>query len=153
MVFRRRALAPEEAAESAEIRRLLKLDPEATEFTAVYGGLSDSDKQIAMLTRSMFHIMIELASLVDVPVRHRDERRAAPVIADNLPEDQRLISIRNAGQKPEDAFVAVPYRDHWFYVDDRDLTSKRTFTFLMLLFTLASQGEKARLPVITIPAG
>jgi hypothetical protein len=56
MVFRKRALVPEEAAESAEVRRLLSLDPEATEFTAVYGGLSDSDKQIAMLTRSMFHI-------------------------------------------------------------------------------------------------
>jgi hypothetical protein len=153
LVFRKRPLGPEEAAEAEEIRRLLKLDPEATEFTAVYGGLSDSDKQIAMLSRSMFHIMIELASLVDVPDRHRDEHRAAPVIADNLPEQQRLMRIRNAGQKPDDAFVAVPYRGHWFYIDDRDLSSKRTFTFMMLLFTLASQGEKARLPVITIPAG
>ena len=53
---------------------------------------------------------------------------------------------------PEDAFVAVDYRDHWFWIDDRELVSKRSFSLMMLLFTLADTGEKESLPLITIPA-
>jgi len=68
------------------------------------------------------------------------------------PDTSRLIRINSGESKPSDAFVAINYRDHWFWIDDRDLKTKRTFAFMMLVFTLADTGEKENLPLITIPA-
>jgi hypothetical protein len=48
--------------------------------------------------------------------------------------------------------VSVAYRNHWFWVDDRDLESKRSISFIMLIFTLADTGKHESLPQITIPA-
>ena len=64
----------------------------------------------------------------------------------------RLIQIHCSKGKPADAFAAVNYRNHWFWIDDRDLKSKRVLSFMMMLFTLADTGEKEPLPLITIPA-
>jgi hypothetical protein len=64
----------------------------------------------------------------------------------------RLINIRSSSSKPADSFAAIDYRGHWFWIDDRDLKSKRVFAFMMMLFTLADTGEKENLPLITIPA-
>ena len=64
----------------------------------------------------------------------------------------RLVEIHSSKSKPAEAFVTVNYRNHWFWIDDRDLKSKRVFSFMMMLFTLADTGEKEPLPLITIPA-
>jgi hypothetical protein len=46
----------------------------------------------------------------------------------------------------------VYYRNHWFWIDDRDLRAKRAFAFMMYMFTMADTGEREPLPLITIPA-
>ncbi len=38
-------------------------------------------------------------------------------------------------------------------VDDRDLMSKKIFSFLMFVFTLVETGEKGTAPIVTIPTG
>jgi hypothetical protein len=48
--------------------------------------------------------------------------------------------------------VSVSYRNRWFWVDDRDLESKRLISFIMLVFTLADTGRHESIPQITIPA-
>jgi hypothetical protein len=48
--------------------------------------------------------------------------------------------------RPADAFVAVPYRDHWFWIDDRDMLSKRLFSFIMFIFTLVETPGKEAPP-------
>ena len=45
------------------------------------------------------------------------------------------------------------YRNHWYYIDDRDFQSKRAFTFLMVLFSLTETGGRESLPLVTIPGG
>jgi len=72
-----------------------------------------------------------------------------------LPEDAETISyirIQSSKQRPADAFLSVPYRHHWFWIDDRDLRTKRNFALLMMFFSLADTGEKKGLPLITIQA-
>ena len=56
------------------------------------------------------------------------------------------------GVQPDDAFVAVKYRDGWFWIDDRDHESKSAFTFLMLLFSLTETGTTQSAPIVTVPA-
>ena len=50
------------------------------------------------------------------------------------------------------AFVKIHYRDIWFWIDDRNLKSKRTFSFMMMLFTSTDTGRKENLSLITIAA-
>jgi hypothetical protein len=55
--------------------------------------------------------------------------------------------------EPDDAFVSVHYRDYWFYIPDTEFRSKRLFSFLLFLFTLAETGAPGKVPVLTIPTG
>ena len=68
-------------------------------------------------------------------------------------EDNYLIRINHSKEEPENAFVAVKYLDYWFYIDRGDIISKRTFTFLMILFSVTETGGKEGLPLVTIPSG
>jgi hypothetical protein len=109
-----------------------------------------------MLTRSMMQIMTALATQVTVPPRHAAEGRTLPTIAgsENFNEDPaQFIKINSGTEKPGNAYTAVKYRAHWFWVDDRDFKSKRAFAFLMILFSLTESGGQKDLPLVTIPAG
>jgi hypothetical protein len=57
-----------------------------------------------------------------------------------------LIRIASAAERPADAFVATPYRDHWCWIDDRDIPSKRLFSFLMFIYNLVETGGKESAP-------
>ena len=64
-----------------------------------------------------------------------------------------MIRIHSGTQSPSNAFTAVLYRDYWFWIDDRDLLSKATFSFIMFIFNLVDTGTKEGTPVVTIPRG
>jgi hypothetical protein len=156
MFFNRENISPESEAATKEIDQLLGLRPGAREITVSYGLLPKSDTEIAMLTRSMLHIMIELASKVDVPTQHVTEGRTVPSLVQEgqtVAGFKRLIKINHGPNRPDNAFTAVRYRDYWYWIDDRDFHSKRTFTFVMILMSLSEKGGTEDLPVVTIPAG
>jgi hypothetical protein len=56
-------------------------------------------------------------------------------------------------RRPDDAFAAVPFRNHWFWIDDKDVSSKNIFSFLMFIFTLTETGSKEGVLIVTIPVG
>jgi hypothetical protein len=155
VVFSRRP-NPEIEAARAEVRELLGLDPKAQEFNVVYGSVSSNEREIAILTRSMLEILIDLASYIEVPAASATERRTfptpAPEVVNGTPVAP-LIRILSSPETPGDAFAAVPYRQDWYWIDDKDLASKRLFSFIMFLFTLTETGDKQGAPIITIPVG
>lgn len=154
MFFRRTELTDQERQEIDEVRQLLGLDPKATEFELVFGPTTASKQEIAVQTRSLVQILVEVGGQVTVPAAHIAEGRATRGIADPAPgaETVHYLRIHSSMERSAQAFLSVPYRDHWFWIDDRDLATKRNFTLLMLLFALADTGEKKAVPLVTIPA-
>jgi hypothetical protein len=54
---------------------------------------------------------------------------------------------------PKCAFVAVRYRDYWYYIDDRDQTSKSTFALVTQLNRLDFGRDAPGAPFLTLPVG
>ena len=126
------------------------------EIRVVYGSIPPDGEEIAIMSRSMFEILVGMAFEMDVPEIHVKEKRVYPTMVN--PEEEKagirhLVQIKSSAAPPNDACVAVPYRDSWFWIDDRDYPSKRLFSILMFLFTLAESGGPVRGPVVTIPTG
>jgi len=151
MFFHKENIPPEIDKAREELGFLLGLQPGLQEAKVSYGLIPKDDTEIAMLTRSMFQIMIELASQFNVPEEHLAEGRTVPSLTGD--SDDYLIRIKHSKEYPGDAFTAIRYRDYWFYIDDRDIKSKRTFAFLMILFSIMETGGTEGLPIVTIPAG
>lgn len=155
VVFTKR-LSPAIEAARAQVRELLGLDSRADEFNVVYGSVAGHNKEIAILTRSMLEILIDLASYIDVPPASATERRTFPTPAPEVVNGVAvapLIRIFSSPERPGDAFAAVPYRQEWYWIDDKDLASKRLFSFIMFLFTLTETEGKQGAPIITVPVG
>ena len=139
-----------------EFRSLLHLDPEIPEFSVVYEAVPTSKNEIAILTRSVFDVLTDLSGYIEVPPQHLKDQRAFPskpatsVAGRPLPP---LVKIHSGSGKSDDAFVAVPYHDQWFWLDDRDIESKMTFSFLMFIFTLVESHEGPPSPSIVVPTG
>jgi hypothetical protein len=127
------------------VRQRLGLDPAAQELRVVYGSIAANNKELAILSRSILEILVDLASFITVPEAHVLERRVGPTHEDESGAEgpiRPLIRIGSAVERPNDAFAAVRYRGHWFTIDDHDIPSKRLFSFLMFLFTLVETGGK-----------
>jgi hypothetical protein len=154
LTFRSQNISPETLNDIHELRTLLHLDPDAPEIRLAFGATGVDNKEVALLTRSILQQMTIMASQVDVPPEDVAQGRASAgwETVTNAASLPRLVRIRSSKTEPKDAFVAIPYRGNWFWIDDRDLKSKRTFSFMMLLFTLADTGKEEPLPLITIPA-
>lgn len=154
MTIRAKDLPEQTQADSRELRQLLGLSLDATEFRLVAGSVAANDRELAVRPRSLMHILGILAAQVEVPPEDVARGRAAPGILDekqNAGTPLRLVRILSSKKKPDEAYVAVEYRDQWFWIEDRDLRSKRTFSFMMMLFTLMDTGDRQAMPVLTIP--
>lgn len=68
----------ETSEKSKEVRRLLGLNPEASEFKVVYGSASANDGEVALLTRSILEILRDISSSALVPAEHVAEKRVNP---------------------------------------------------------------------------
>ena len=112
----------------------------------VYGTVPKDDKEIALLTRSILEVLVDLSTDIEVPADDVQEKRVSPTFAEMAADDEvrPLLRIQSSSAKPGDAFVSIPYRNSYFWIDDRDLMSKKLFSFLMFIFTLVETGEGTR---------
>jgi hypothetical protein len=145
----------DEASTLKRVLNLLGLNPDEREFRIVHGYLSETDAEIAMVSRSMMQIMSDYASYIEVPVADFKEGRVYrtdPEGSETGIAFPPLIHVHCCAFKPDETFTAVSYRDHWFFIDDRDVWPKRTFYFLMLMFSFTERSDSAQaMPVLTVP--
>jgi hypothetical protein len=145
----------------SEFKSLLEVSQEANEFKITSNFLHLREKEVDVRPRSIYTILHYLSQNVEIPEEHKEAGLVTVTKAqdggefnwDETPAG-KLFKVRcNRNNKPENAFVAVPYRGAWFYIADDDLQSKSTFMLLSQLFNLqAGQTEDAG-PTLTIPVG
>lgn len=155
VIIIRKKLDPEIEVLSKEVRAMLGLDPLANDLLVIYGAIPKDDKEIALLTRSILEVLIDISTDIEVPAADVQEKRVSPTFAELTSGEKirPLVLVHSSPQKPLDAFVSIPYRNSYFWIDDRDVMSKKIFSFLMFVFTLVETGEKGTTPVVTIPTG
>jgi hypothetical protein len=139
--------------DSRVVQQLLGLEPGISEFDVSYGLHPKNKQEVAVLSRSMLEIMLQLGTGIDLPAGDESNGRALPGLW--KPGDARapaMVKIRSGKTPPTGAYASVPYRGQWYWIDDTDIASKRTFTFLMILFSLAETGQSAAAPIVTVPS-
>jgi hypothetical protein len=134
------------------LRATLGLRKEVSEFKLNYGLVPDEQDEIVVLTGSVLDMLIDLSWEVDIPQVHIDEGRTASTFVDTGLGGS-MFTVHHSEDEPEDAYVAIKNRGYWFYIDDRDMTTKRTFALLQIIFSLTDSGDEARGPVVTIGGG
>jgi len=149
-------IAGTNARRSADRQRaleLLALDPGATDFEIAYGLTPRNRRQVALIDRSMLEILLRLGGGIELPESEFDRSGALPLrrpAAD--PQSVGLARIRTGDEAPEDAYAAVLYKGRWYWIEGSDVASKRIFTFVMILFSLAETMPNPATPVLTVPA-
>ena len=153
--------SPGHITEAQELLRLLELkgDPARQSIIRIPVALGVREggfDGLAVQTRSVAEILLTAAAWIDVPREH---------VAAGLVEAQAdsprtlramhpLLEIHSSRNAPDRANVAVQHRGWWFYVDDADLTSKRMFHRIQMLFLTrlseATRGTQTA-PLLTIP--
>ena len=97
--------------------------------------------------------MSQLAADIDVPASDIDDGRTYRAVprpgAVRLPAHRRAPRLARATRR----LRAAAYDGDWFWIDNRDLATKRVFSFVMLLLSLSESSKPGQPPVITIPAG
>lgn len=154
--------------EMAEISNLLKLEPGLDRYEVVLAsGVPDPAKfpsqpsnAIRVSPRSTTQAMFYLSNGIEVPAQHL-ECGLAPYPLDGIDPTEvtqgvfRVLSCPGKKhQRPACAFVAVWYRDHWFYIDDRDHESKSTLFLMLNLRRLDFRRQQVgSVPALTLPLG
>jgi len=151
VVFKNGLKMTEETRDDLQfLQESLGLDPASEEFTLSYGLVPEHKDEIMIMTLSILEIINEMAWRIEVPPDHIDEGRTLSTFESIDGWTVPLIRVHYADEQPKDSYVAVRLRDHWFYIDDRDVNSKRTFAILQIVLSLTDSGETARGPVVSI---
>lgn len=149
------ALTPQEAQDVKYVRDTLRLKAgKDGELMIVFGAHQRAGNELAVLSRSMGDILIDLAMDVEVPPEHIAEGRTVPTVrsatAEN-PRDRPMVRIHSGASAPSRAFASVRYDNTSYWIDDNDYASKRTFTLLMIFTSLAETGVVPQIPSLTLP--
>ncbi|NTV88064.1 MAG: hypothetical protein HGA21_15150, partial [Burkholderiaceae bacterium] len=153
--------APTQAGseEARRLREILGLNPKLDRFRLKLGIGQIDDATITLLPRSMVSSLSYLSQSVQVPKDHE----ASGIVTRTLEKDgqpfdwnrifDRVLRIRTAEKAPETAAIAVPYRGHWYYIDDSDLDAKSTFALLSQLFALQAGTQPSSNLNLSFPIG
>jgi hypothetical protein len=114
--------------------------------------LSDpSNGRLSIVTRSVLGTMAYLSNGVLVPDVHKNQG----LVSESGKFESTvydLLKIHVSASPVDNAYLVVPYRGHWFYVDDSDLNTKRTIGLVHSLIRLTiNAGGAQNVPVLTLP--
>lgn len=157
-----------DSPELAELAGLLNLKVGERDYELVVAaGVPDPEKNPAapaavlrITPRSTAQALFFLSNGVEVPGSHVAAGlvRLPPDGTDPTEATRDLFRVRSCPghkhRRPDCAYLAVWYRDHWFYIDDRDVDSKATlFLVLQLKQVDFKRQQIGSVPALTLPVG
>ena len=153
--------------ETLEFERMLRLRPyldtypveEAPEGQFRRAEVDKPMTSLKVTNRSILEVMYLLSETVAVPREHAEKGLVRFTRnPDGSPFDWNLVTgdlfrVCVARHRPDSAFVAVKYRDYWYYVADDDLSSKVTMNLFNELLRLQKIGGVEGQPILSLPLG
>jgi hypothetical protein len=160
----------ETSPEMLELAGLLNLVPGQRRYdiVVVFGGPDPLRYPVAPSTdlrvvpRSTSQVLFYLANGVEVPAEHLRCGLVRPAVdAEGRVFDGRELTrglfevhVCKGHKPPATAYVAVKYRDYWYYIDDRDQASKATLVLMLQVSRLNFGRQRSGAgPLLTLPAG
>ena len=149
-----------EARQRPEVQQLfidLELDPNAESYFITEGKHIASDRNVAIVTRPLLATMFYLSKGVVVPERDLNSKAVSVTLDEQgEPFDWQLVTgdlfrIESSDTRPDSAFRAVRYRNHWFYIRDDDVESKDTFMLFSSLLSLRAGETPKSSTALTLP--
>lgn len=140
------------------VRQALNLHQSDT-YELVNTPVNNRNNIIQINTRSLLGVLYYLSQSTDVPQSHKDSGKVTITkykdgrLFDWHDVTRDLFRIQHSVTPPTQAAIAIFYRGYWFYIDDADLESKSTFSFLSQLFALQAGKTESIKPVLTLPVG
>ncbi len=160
--------AAQDRAEMHDLAQLLNLQPGLTQYPVrLAKGVPDPARvpteprdELLVTTRCMAQAFFFLAQGVEVPAEHLKCGLARVAAGTTNPNQAleglfRVYSMPGGPfKRPKCAFVAIHYRNHWYYIDDRDQESKATLMLMLLLRRMDFDRTTAGTgPLLTLPLG
>ncbi|MCH9613136.1 MAG: hypothetical protein S4CHLAM102_16420 [Chlamydiia bacterium] len=119
----------------------------------------NKEVRVGIKPRSLLAIIGYLSLAVEVPKEHVRSGRVNESsdlegeLIDCKDVVGDLMVIKSSKCKPRDAYVWVKYGNYWYYIDNDDTRSKRTFVLLLQLYNLQSGDVPKNGPILTLPIG
>jgi hypothetical protein len=117
----------------------------------VYGSAPRKPGQIAILTRPILGVLMQVASEIEVPVSDTVGGMTVGTFEDASIFPTPAVIVHSGKPPAHGVFAHVLYRGHHFWIADNDFESKSAYTLVQLLLTLA-QTKPSGGTVVTIPA-
>jgi hypothetical protein len=136
----------------ALVRTILKLDAGAESYRIVFGNFAPSADVIALQTRSILAVLLEMSADIEVPPEHVANGNTLAFARGDTTRSSAL-RIHSQREAPENPYAAVKYQDYWYWIDSIDTDSKSVMSFMVVLSSLIDSGRSVQLPVVTVGAG
>ena len=158
----------DESPDAQRLKQLLGLKPDRYNFSMVEAELVNAEKargilgqspgaldasviweEIGLRGRSMLEIMQVASKQVQIP---GGDISAGTAASSSSSGNSNWLVIKSSDSEP-DSHMRIKHRGHWFYIDESDLQSKRSFAMINALFAVVGGTVPGAAPVMTIPVG
>ncbi len=139
---------------AADIRAYPLVNAPGSQIKASETSVAFTD--LLFSTRSVLGTMAYLSQGVAVPQTHVQDGVVAhsQQYASSRATLSDLFAVKVQEAKPVNASLAIPFKGFWFYLEDNDISSKRTMGVLNSLVRLQIQAASTQhTPVLTLPVG
>lgn len=108
--------------------------------------------RLGIMPRTILSTMYYLSQGILIPEHHVSCGNASEASCEEMNEVlKEFFQVQMSDTYPSDAFIAVQYKKHWYYIADSDLSTKKTFSLLMQLYNLNAQEPRNTGPILTLP--